>query len=304
MTWLRLTTRLFPLWAVLIAAAALLDPAPFMAGKALIVPLLVVIMFGMGMTLTPADFGRALRRPRLIALGVGLQYGLMPLIAWAVSGLLGLSPQLTVGMVLVGSVSGGTASNVICYLARGDVALSIAMTATSTLLAVVATPLLTWLYAGRSVPVPVLDMLGSIAEIVLLPVAAGVAVNAVLGPRLAAAKTVFPLISVAAIVLVIGVIVALNQATIAAVGGAVLLAVMLHNLLGLAAGYAVTRRVVDDPVVARTVAIEVGMQNSGLAVALANQYFGAAAALPGALFSIWHNLSGSALAAWWARRET
>jgi len=292
-----LGTALFPVWALLLSAMAYVFPAPFAAGSELIVPLLVVIMFGMGATLTPADFGRALRRPLPVVLGVALQFLLMPALAWAIARVLALPPDLTVGLILVGSVSGGTASNVICYLARGDVALSITMTAVSTILAVGATPLLTWLYAGRVVPVPAADMFVSIASIVLAPVAAGVALNALAGRYLAPARVWLPLLSVAAIVLVIAIIVGLNRDSIAALGPAVAAAVILHNLGGLAAGYASARALIRDPVVARTVAIEVGMQNSGLAVALATQYFSAAAALPGALFSVWHNISGSLLAA-------
>lgn len=294
-------TALFPVWALLISAAAYMAPAPFAAGSGLIVPLLVLIMFAMGATLTPADFARALRRPLPVTLGVALQYLLMPALAWTVSYALALPPELAVGMILVGSVSGGTASNVICYLARGDVALSISMTAVSTLLAVAATPALTWLYAGRVVPVPVADMFASIASIVLLPVAAGVALNTLAGARLDRIKGWLPLLSVAAIVAVIGVIVGLNRDAIAAVGPAVAAGVVLHNACGLAAGYGLAWLMLRDPVTARTVAIEVGMQNSGLAVALATQYFSAAAALPGALFSVWHNISGSLLAAWWSR---
>lgn len=296
-------TTWFPLWALAVAVAAYLVPAPFAAGRELIVPLLVVIMFGMGATLTPADFRRALSRPGPVALGLALQYLLMPLLAWTVALALALPPDLAVGLILVGAVSGGTASNVVCYLARGDVALSITMTAVSTLLAVFATPALTWFYAGRMVPVPAADMLGSIASIVLLPVAAGVALNGVAGERLARAKRWLPLLSVAAIVVVIGVIVGLNQPRIADLGPAVAAAVVLHNLAGLAAGYGFARLLIRDAVTARTVAIEVGMQNSGLAVALATQYFSAAAALPGALFSVWHNISGSLLAAWWSRKR-
>lgn len=304
MSAISVATTLFPVWALLLSAVAYAFPAPFAAGSGLIVPLLVVIMFGMGATLTPTDFGRALRRPLPVALGVALQFLLMPALAWTIARVLDLPPDLTVGLILVGSVSGGTASNVICYLARGDIALSITMTAVSTILAVGATPLLTWLYAGRLVPVPAGDMFVSITSIVLAPVAAGVALNTLAGRHLAPARAWLPLLSVAAIVLVIGIIVGLNRDSIAALGPAAVAAVILHNLGGLAAGYASARVLVRDPVVARTVAIEVGMQNSGLAVALATQYFSAAAALPGALFSVWHNISGSLLAAFWSRERS
>jgi BASS family bile acid:Na+ symporter len=258
-------------------------------------------MFGMGMTLTPANFREVWRRPGVVGLGLALQYSLMPLLAWLVGRLYGLESALLAGMVLVGASPGGTASNVVCYLARGDLALSISLTTVSTLTAVLATPFLTWLYIGASVPVPVLDMLLSILKVVLLPVLGGVLVNLWIGHRLAPAKRVFPLLSVAAIVVIIAIVVALNQAQMPQLVSGLMLCVVLHNGLGLAGGYWIGRLFGYDRRISRTLAIEVGMQNSGLAVALAGKYLSAAAALPGAIFSIWHNLSGAALAAWWSR---
>ncbi|MEW8624522.1 MAG: bile acid:sodium symporter family protein [Candidatus Thiodiazotropha sp.] len=295
-------TRLFPLWAVLLSAVAYLYPAPFVALKPAIIPLLGLVMFGMGMTLSLEDFKRVFQRPKIIGVGVLLQFALMPLIAWLIAELLALPPYLMAGLVLVGACPGGTASNVVCYLARGDVALSITMTTVSTLLAIVATPLLTWLYVGQKVPVPVESMLWSIFKIVLLPVSLGVLVNTFYGPRLKPIKPLFPLISILAIVVIIGIVVALNQSNIANMGMLLALAVILHNLIGLAGGYWISRGLGWDQRLSRTLAIEVGMQNSGLGVALSVKYFSAAAALPGAIFSIWHNLSGSMLAGYWSRR--
>ena len=188
------------------------------------------------------------------------------------------------------------------YLARGDLALYITLTTVSTLLAVVLTPLLTQLYVGERVPVPAGDMLVSILQVVLAPVAPGVLVNRLAGQQIAGLQRLFPLASVGAIVLIIAIIVALNRGSLAAMGPAAALAVVLHNGVGLAAGYGLARLAGQDEMRARTLSIEVGMQNSGLAVALAVKYFSTAAALPGAIFSVWHNLSGSALAAWWSRR--
>lgn len=297
-------TALFPLWALGVAWIAYVEPAPFLGLKGVIVYLLGLVMFGMGLTLTPRSFGAVLRRPSVVALGLGLQFLVMPALAWALALAIGLPSQLLAGMVLVGASPGGTASNVICYLARGDVALSITMTAISTLAAIVLTPLLTLLYAGQSVDVPALAMLLDVLKIVLLPVCGGVLLRLWLGHRLDGLIEAFPLVSVLSIALIIGIIVALNAERLGAVAGGVLLAVMLHNLLGLASGYGVARVLRLDPATRRTLAIEVGMQNSGLAVALAVKYFQPVAALPGALFSIWHNLSGSALAAYWSRRAT
>lgn len=295
-------TRLFPLWAVLASALAWYLPQPIAAGKPAIVPLLGLVMFGMGITLTPASFQAVWRRPLSVLVGLGLQFLLMPLLGWGIGIVFGLAPALIVGMVLVGSCPGGTASNVICYLARGDVALSITLTACSTLLAILATPVLTLVYAGKMVPVPALGMLLTILKIVLVPVLLGMLVNRVLGSRLAGVKRVFPAVSVAAIVVIIAIIVALNRAQFAQLALPLVAAVIAHNLAGLLGGYGLARLLGREVREARTLAIEVGMQNSGLAVALAMQYFSPLAALPGALFSLWHNLSGSLLAGYWARR--
>lgn len=296
-------TSLFPIWALIAVIVAILAPEPLTPLKPAIVPLLGLVMFGMGMTLTWQNFADVLRRPGIVLLGTVLQFLIMPMAAWLVALILGLPPMLAAGLILVGSCPGGTASNVVTYLARGDVALSITLTTVTTLLAIFATPILTWLYAGTRVHVPADLMIATIAEIVLLPVFAGLLTNQFLGKRLGAVKQIFPLISVLAIVIIIAIVVALNHANIGVIGPAVILAVILHNSIGLITGYWVPRLLGKDARTCRTLAIEVGMQNSGLGVALAMKYFSASAALPGALFSIWHNLSGSVLASWWRSRS-
>jgi len=295
-------TRLFPLWAALAALTAWLAPAPFAAGGGLIAPLLGVVMFAMGATLTPADFARAARMPGAVAAGVGAQYLLMPLFSWLTARALGLPPELAAGLIVVGCCPGGVASNVICYLARGDVALSVTLTFIATALAVVMTPALTWFYAGAAVDTPVAAMMGSVAKIVVIPVALGVGANTVWGGALERAQPLLPLVSMAAIVIIIGIVVGLNHGSLGGAAPLAAVGVVLTNAFGLAGGYALTRALGFNRVIARTVAIEVGMQNSGLGVALAIQYFGAAAALPGALYSVWHNISGSLLAGWLAGR--
>lgn len=287
----------FPAWAGLLAILGFAMPGWFTPWAGAIVPFLVVIMFGMGLTLRPADFTRAIGRWPIVLLGLALQFGLMPFAAFVIAQLMQLPATVALGLILVGSVAGGTASNVISFLAGGDVALSITLTSLATLISVLATPLLTWLYAGTQIAVPVLSMLASIAEIVVLPVAGGMLVNRLLGDRWASRDGWCALLSAAAIGGVIAIIVALNADAIQSLGALVLVAVIAHNLTGLLAGYGLTWLATRDTVVSRTIAIEVGMQNSGLAVALAQQYFSAAAALPGAVFSVWHNLSGAALAA-------
>ncbi len=298
----RLIPGLFPLLVVALALVAYRVPAPFAAAGPAIVPLLMLVMLGMGLTLTVADFAAVARAPRLVALGVGLHYTVMPAAAWLVIRVLGLEPETALGVVLVGATSAGTASNVISYLARGRVALSVTMTACSTLLAVVLTPALAWLLIGARVAVPAGEMMGAVAQVALAPVLAGMLLRRLLGARVLRLEPAFPLLSAAAIAVVVAVIVGLNAARLAAAAGPVLAAVALHNGIGLAAGYGLARLARADEASARTIAIEVGMQNSGLAVALALKLFTPAAALPGAVFSVWHNLSGSALAAFWSRR--
>ena len=298
----RLTlTTLFPFLALAASLLAWWQPGWFTPLKPSIVPLLGIVMFGMGMTLTGTNFLDVLRRPLPVLLGVSLQFLLMPFAAWLLATLAGLPPQLAVGLILVGCSPGGTASNVICYLARGDVALSITLTTVSTLVAVIATPLLTLLYAGQTVTVPAADILFTVFRIIFLPVLLGVLANYFFHNALAPVRRVFPWLSVMAIVLIIMIIVALNHTSLANVAASVATVVVLHNAIGLLGGYWVPRWLGRDKRECRTLAIEVGMQNSGLAVALALKYFSATAALPGALFSIWHNLSGSLLASVWRR---
>ena len=296
-------TQLFPFWAIIISLLAWQYPELFRSYEPWIVPLLSVVMFGMGLTLHLSDFSYVLQMPRLIFAGIALQYTIMPLTAVVLSDLMELDPVLTAGMILVGTCPGGTASNVICYLARGNVALSITLTAVSTLLAVILTPALTAELVSKNIDVPVLDMLLSILYMVIIPVSAGVVLNHVAGKILKPVRVVFPLLSVTAIVFIIAIIVSLNAQQVHQIGAAVLIAVMLHNSAGLFLGYFTSRFLGFSSTESRTLAIEVGMQNSGLAVALAIKYFTATAALPGAIFSIWHNLSGSILAGFWSSRK-
>lgn len=298
-----LGTTLFPIGAIVVSITAYLYPGLLLPYKPAIIPLLGVVMLGMGMTLRPEHFLEVGKRPAVIALGATLQFLLMPMIAFFVGLVLGLEQALLAGLVLVGACPGGTASNVICYLARGDVALSITLTTVSTILSVLLTPLLTWLYIGERVPVPVAKMMLDIFIIILLPVAAGVLANRYFGNYLQQLKRLFPYLSMGAIIFIIGIIVALNQPRIQTVAMAVMAAIFWHNLLGLAGGYYLARWLGLDERSSRTIAIEVGMQNSGLGVALAQSYFSAMAALPGAIFSIWHNITGSVLAGYWRRKS-
>ena len=301
---LLLLTRLFPLWTVLVALLAAVSPGGFRPVGPYVAPLLGLVMFAMGMSLRFDDFRRVVVRPAPVLAGLGLHYLIMPLAAFLIAHALGMPPDLTTGMILVGSVASGTASTVMVYLSGGDVALSVTITAASTLVGVVATPLLTRLYVSADIAVDTAGLLLSIVEIVALPVALGLLVNRFAHRAVRAAEKLLPLVSMAAIVLIIGAVVASAQASLASIGPIVVVGVMLHNGLGLLSGYWGGRLLGFDERICRTLALEVGMQNSGLAATLGKLYFSPLAALPEAIFSVWHNLSGSLLAGWWAGRRT
>lgn len=296
-------SRLFPLLAIAFSLAAMSVPTMFTPGQPLIMPLLSGIMFMMGLSLEKADAARILADPRPVAVGVALQFLLMPILALTLAELFQLSAQLTFGMVLLGSCAGGTASNVICYLARGDVALSVSMTFASTLVGVVATPLLCQFYLSQQIDLDRLAMVISLVQIVFLPVTAGFMLRAGL-PRLSAKlQPLLPSLSIVGILAVIAIVVALNAGQLGGLSALLIVAVVLHNLLGIVAGFLLSRLFGFDLRQSQTIAIEVGMQNSGLAAALSLQFFSATAALPAALFSIWHNVSGALLAGYWGRRR-
>ena len=295
---------LFPLWALLISLIAFIANAPFAALGGAIVPLLSCVMFMMGLTLTKDDVARIAKDPKPVLIGVVLQFLLMPILALTFSKMLQLSNQLTIGMVLVGSCAGGTASNVVCYLAKGDVALSISMTMVSTIVGVIATPLLCSFYLSATISVDTWALLLSIVQMVFIPVMLGFTCKYFLEGITQVVEPLIPTLSVLLILLIIAIVVALNAERLLDVGLITLIAVVLHNISGLAGGFYVSRLFGLDIKQSQTIAIEVGMQNSGLGVALATQFFSATAALPGALFSVWHNISGSLLASLWGRKRT
>ncbi|MDS0292869.1 bile acid:sodium symporter family protein [Halogeometricum luteum] len=301
------TSEYFVLWVVAVAPLALYSPETFTPIAPYITPLLGVIMLGMGLTLTPADFRRVVERPRDVFVGAASQWLLMPLFAYGLVALLGLPPEIGVGLVLVGAAPGGTASNVMTYLGRGDVALSVTITSVTTVAAPVVMPAWIVLLAGESISVTFAEMATSIVQVVLLPVVGGLLLRYVLdryAPAVArAGVSIFPAVSVVAIVAIIAAVVGLNVTTILSAGLVVFLAVVLHNGLGLRSGYGIGRASGMSEDRARTCAFEVGLQNSGLAVALATAHFGASAALVPALFSVWHNVSGPALATLFSRMD-
>ena len=294
-------TRGFVLWAILFSAIAYALPGVFAPLKPGIVPGLGLIMFGMGMTLVPADFSRVAKMPRAVGCGILGQFLIMPVAARLLAETFGLDDATAMGFVILGSCPGGTASNVIAYLARADVALSVTMTACSTVLAVALTPLLVWTLGGEYLPVDPAELFWSVTKIMLIPVTPGIAVRQWLGDRLRTVLAVFPAISVTVIVLIIACIVALSGEKIASAFGILGVLVFVHNGLGLGMGYGLATLFRLPEAARRTVAIEVGMQNSGLGVILATTHFNAVVALPSSLFSVAHNVTGSALASWWSR---
>lgn len=296
-------TSLFVLWVMAAAGAALVWPSAFTWFQPFIVPALGVIMFGMGITLTVADFKRVVEKPLPVAIGTLAQFLIMPLGAAAIAKLLRLPAPLAAGLILVGSCPGGTASNVMTYLAKGDVALSVTLTSVSTVCSVVATPYLTKWLAGQYVPVNAPELLLSILQVIIVPVAAGLIVRRLLGRHVEQFNAVLPIVSVAFIVMIVACVVALSQGRLLETGPLTFLAVALHNTGGLALGYGFARLAGLDRIRARTIAIEVGMQNSGLGVALARKHFAdVLVAVPSAIFSVCHNTTGPAIAAYWSRK--
>ena len=278
-------------------------PGAFLWSVPHTVTLLGIIMFGMGMTLHARDFKLVIQRPKEVLIGCTAHYTIMPIVAYALVLAFDLTPELAVGMVLLGSCPSGTASNVISYLARGDVALSVSMTMATTLLAPVVTPTLTWLLAGSWIEVSFTAMMISIAQMVLLPLLLGLTAHHFFERTVERILPVMPVVSVVTIVLLVGGVVALGAESLLDVGLLMAAIVVLHNAFGLVLGYGMARLFRLDSKKARTVSIEVGMQNSGMAASLAVLYFSPAAAIPGAIFSVWHNISGSIVANYFARRD-
>jgi BASS family bile acid:Na+ symporter len=284
---------------VLVAAVALFWPSSFLwVDTWAINPMLGVIMFGMGLTLSPQDFRIVFSRPKDIIIGCLAQFTIMPLLALGLSWAFALPKELALGVILVGCCPGGTASNVITYLAKGDLALSVGMTATSTLLAPLITPLLVWLLAGTMVEVDTIGMLLSIVYVVIAPIAVGLIFQRYLPKFTKEIVPYLPAFSSIAIALVVGIIVAHNADRLLVGGMIVVLVVVLHNLCGLSLGYVIGRLLGLADAKRRAISIEVGMQNSGLASSLATLHFAAfpLATIPGAIFSVWHNISGALVA--------
>lgn len=296
----------FPLWVLAACGLALFEPGLFtwFRGDAIVAGL-ALIMLGMGITLSLDDFRRVASRPGAVAAGFLGQFVIMPTAGWLVASVLELDTPYAVGLILVACCPGGTASNVVTYIARADVALSVVMTTCTTLAAVILTPLLTKLLAGRLVEVDAVGLFRSTLQVVVLPVAAGVAVNRWLPGVVRRVLPIAPLVSVVTIALVCASVIGQNAGAVRAAGPRLLGAVVLLHAIGFAVGWIWARVFGFDHTVARTIAIEVGMQNSGLGVVLAQKHFPAEplTAVPCAISSVVHSCIGSALAGWWRVRS-
>lgn len=294
--------RYFAVWVMLIAVIAYVAPTPFLGLGQYITILLGVVMFGMGLTLKASDFKLVLTKPLPVLIGIIAQFTIMPLTALAIAYILQLPSELAAGLVLLGSVPGGTASNVMVYLAKGNVPLSITMTSVSTLLAPILTPLLLLLLAGQWMPVDAKSMFMSIIQVIIVPIALGILVRKFLPTVVDKSISIVPLISVFAIIIIVSAVVSGNQDKIASAGLLVFFAVFLHNGAGLLLGYYAGKLCGLSLQDQRAISIEVGMQNSGLGVALAAAHFGPLAALPSTFGAVWHNISGPILATYWSKR--
>jgi BASS family bile acid:Na+ symporter len=289
---------------LLAAVLAVAWPAPFEAIDTWYInPLLGVIMFGMGLTLSPKDFQVVFSRPRDVLVGCLAQFTVMPLMAWLLTQAFSLPADLALGVILVGCCPGGTASNVITYLAKGDLALSVGMTAVSTLLAPLLTPLLTWLMAGTFVDVDTIGMLQSILYVVIAPIAAGIIIQELLPTFTQRVVAYLPAFSSLMIAITVALVVAHSASRLLTGGLLIILVVMLHNICGLAIGFSIGRLLGLHYPKRVAISIEVGMQNSGLASSLATLHFAAfpMATIPGAIFSVWHNISGALVARYYNR---
>ena len=295
---------------VLVLAAALLalifPEALKMVRPTVINYLLGVVMFGMGLTLNLQDFKIVFSRPNDVITGCLAQFTIMPLLAWGLVRLFSLDEALALGVILVGCCPGGTASNVITYLAKGDLALSVGMTGISTLLAPFLTPLLTWVLAGKSVDVDVAGMLLSILWVVILPIVFGLLVKWLWPKFTERATDYLPAISSIAITLIVAIVISANAGKLLAGGLIIVLLVVLHNICGLSLGYLIGWLLGLSEPKKRAISIEVGMQNSGLASSLATLHFAAypLATIPGAIFSVWHNISGAIVAYFYNKKSS
>lgn len=296
-------TKLFPLWVVIFAGIAFFAPEPFKPFGKFIPYLLGLIMLGMGLTMSLDDFKLVFTRPKDVLYGVLLRCLIMPGVAFCVAKLLDLPPALAAGLILVGACPSGTASNVMTFIAKGDTALSVTISSINTILAPILTPYIFLFLAGSLIPIDAKALLLDILIIVLFPVTLGILIRGFASDFVDRVSKVIPLVSVLSIIAIISIVVALSAAKLAVVAGIAFAAVALHNALGLSLGYGASRALGINHKKSKAISFEIGMENSGLAVALAVAHLDPIAAIPGAIFSVWHNFTGSLLAGYWGSRD-
>jgi BASS family bile acid:Na+ symporter len=294
--------KTFAIWVVVFAILGFVFPGTFKQVAPYIVWLLGIIMFGMGLTLSIDDFRELLRRPFEVAIGVFAHFLIMPTIAVILTKLIPMPLEVAAGVILVGCCPGGTSSNVMTYLAKGDVALSVACTSVTTLAAPIVTPFLVWMFASQYLPVDPVAMFVSIVQVILLPLALGFILQKLMPAVVRGAMPVLPVVSVVGIVLIVGAVVGASKGAIAQSGLLIFAIVVLHNGFGYLFGYFAAKLFGLSLPKRKALAIEVGMQNSGLGAALATAYFSPIAAVPSAIFSVWHNISGATIANYFSGR--
>lgn len=296
-------SKTFAVWVLIFAALAFFSPAAFTWIAPHITILLGIIMFGMGLTLSSNDFKEVFKRPKDVLVGVLGQFLIMPSLAYLLAKGLNLQPEIAVGVILVGCCPGGTSSNVMTFLSKGDVALSVTVTSITTLLAPIVTPALILLLASEWIPVDPSSLITSIIKVVIIPIALGLLVKKFFNRQAKASVKVLPLISVIAIVAIVTAVVSVSQAQIAKTGLIIFGVVIIHNILGYTIGFLFGKLFKMDLSKKKAIAIEVGMQNSGLGAAIASAHFSPLSAVPSAIFSVWHNISGPILASIFRRME-
>ncbi|KUP42259.1 bile acid:sodium symporter family transporter [Bacillus halotolerans] len=292
----------FGIWVIVFAVLGFSFPSLFSWISSYITIFLGIIMFRMGLTLQTDDFKELIRKPLYVIIGVIAQYTIMPLVAFSLAYGLHLPSEIAVGVILVGCCPGGTASNVMTFLAKGNTALSVAVTTISTLLAPVLTPVLIMLFAKEWLPVSPGSLFISILQAVLIPIIAGLVVKIFFKKQVAKAVHALPLVSVIGIVAIVSAVVSGNRENLLQSGLLIFSVVILHNGFGYLLGFLCAKLLKMDYSSQKAIAIEVGMQNSGLGAALATAHFSPLSAVPSAIFSVWHNLSGSLLATYWSKK--
>ncbi len=298
----RFATNTFLIWMLVAAIIGFVFPAQLATMSAWVPYLLGIVMLGMGLTIDPKDFKIVFQAPRSVIIGVVLQYTIMPLTAFAIAKLFHLPPEVAIGVILVGCCPGGTSSNVMSYLANANVALSVAITSVSTLLAPILTPALIYLFAHEWLQVSFMSMFWSVIQVILIPIAIGFILQKLFKNFAAKSANALPIVSVIAISLILASVVGGSKSQILETGLLIFAVVILHNLVGYALGYTLAKIFKLDKADKKAVSIEVGMQNSGLAVSLATVHFSPLAAVPGAVFSLIHNITGPILAKYWHKR--